>query len=116
MDFFIQSDYAIDLNEIDWLAISNLTKNFKTKFYQKRSHEDQYYKNKLAKSPYGKSIVTRLLNKNNDCLGLITLTRKSFLIFKNEKVSYELGDVYIIHELQGKNIFKDISCDWSSYR
>ena len=108
MDFKINTNYGEELDENDWINITNLVKNFSSKFTSKRSHNVNYYKNKLLKSPYGKSILTRIVNEKKECLGLLTLTKKSFKCSDDVKHSYELGDVYIIQSLQGKNLFKDM--------
>ena len=108
MNFKINTNYGEELDENDWINITNLVKNFSSKFTSKRSHSVSYYKNKLLKSPYGKCILTRIINEKNECLGLLTLTKKLFQYLDNNKISYELGDVYIIQSLQGNNLFKEM--------
>ena len=74
MDFFIQSEFAENLNEDEWDNIKILIDKFLSKFTSKRSHNKNYYKNKLKNSPFGKSIITRVINKKNECVGMLTLT------------------------------------------
>ena len=90
----------------EWESVKILIDTFPSKFTSKRSHTINYYKNKLNNSPYGESIITRVINKNDECLGILTLTKKFYFGLNRKYVSYELGDVYIIHNLQGKIYLK----------
>jgi len=102
----IVTEIGENLNEQDWIDITNFVKKFPTNV--KRSYSVKYYKTKLLNSPYGSSYITRVLNGSGSCVGLTTLTRKLFVAMGKKYVSYELGDSYLIKDLQGKSIYSKI--------
>jgi len=102
----IVTEIGENLNEQDWISITNFVKKFSTNV--KRSHSTEYYKTKLLNSPYGSSYITRVLNGSGNCVGLTTLTRKSFVAMGKKCISFELGDSYLIKDLQGKSIYSKI--------
>ena len=102
-------DIKIDIkesNEIDsneWKNIIDLINLFPSNV--KRSHELEYYINKLNHSPYGDSYIVRALNEENRCLGLLTFTANSIMYDKKIDKAFEMGDAFVHKKLEGRMLF-----------
>ena len=91
------------VNSKEWIDIINLINLFPNDV--KRSHELNYYKNKLNKSPYGDSYIVRAISDENICLGLLTFTANSIINDKKTDKAFEMGDAYVHKELEGRMVF-----------
>ena len=91
------------VNSNEWINIINLINLFPNDV--KRSHELNYYKNKLNKSPYGNSYIVRAMSDKNICLGLLTFTSNSITNDKKIDKAFEMGDAYVHKELEGRMVF-----------
>ena len=102
-DIEILSEDAINLTDNEWVKIENLIKEFQSD--SNILHNVAYLKNKLLKSPYGQCFVTRVIDKDKNCLGFCSMTKKNFLNSDKSISTFEFGDVYLNRKLQGKWVF-----------